>query len=121
MKRVDDLAFHIRLKIIKVDIGKTRLQLFKIIFKTFRAVSFRFTLAQQVQVGAVDDLYFHLLIINLVICKSKVTNAKYFPNLNWNIYIKQFGQYLKLERSLSQNSIDAYVRDVEKLSQFIEL
>jgi integrase/recombinase XerD len=42
-------------------------------------------------------------------------------NLNWSIYIKQFGQYLKLERSLSQNSIDAYVRDVEKLQQYLEL
>lgn len=42
-------------------------------------------------------------------------------DLNWGIYIKQFGQYLKLERSLSQNSIDAYVRDVEKLLQFLEL
>jgi integrase/recombinase XerD len=41
--------------------------------------------------------------------------------LNWNIYIKQFGQYLKLERSLSQNSIDAYLRDVEKLQQYVEL
>ncbi|MFN7328797.1 MAG: site-specific tyrosine recombinase XerD, partial [Bacteroidota bacterium] len=36
-------------------------------------------------------------------------------------YIKQFENYLKLERSLSQNSIDAYVRDVEKLDQFIEI
>ncbi|HEV8512830.1 MAG TPA: site-specific tyrosine recombinase XerD [Cyclobacteriaceae bacterium] len=41
--------------------------------------------------------------------------------MNWDSYIKQFGQYLKLERSLSQNSIDAYVRDVEKLQQFVEL
>lgn len=41
--------------------------------------------------------------------------------MNWDNYIKQFGQYLKLERSLSQNSIDAYVRDVEKLKQFMEL
>lgn len=41
--------------------------------------------------------------------------------MDWNSYIKQFGQYLKLERSLSQNSIDAYVRDVEKLKQFMEL
>ena len=41
--------------------------------------------------------------------------------LNWSSYIKQFGQYLKLERSLSQNSIDAYVRDVEKLQQYLEL
>jgi len=41
--------------------------------------------------------------------------------LNWDSYIRQFGQFLKLERSLSQNSIDAYVRDVEKLKQFMEL
>ncbi len=41
--------------------------------------------------------------------------------MNWDNYIKQFGQYLKLERSLSPNSIEAYVRDVEKLQQFMEL
>jgi integrase/recombinase XerD len=41
--------------------------------------------------------------------------------LNWQSYIKQFKDYLKLERSLSDNSIQAYVRDVEKLDQFIQL
>ncbi len=41
--------------------------------------------------------------------------------MNWETSIKQFGQYLKLERSLSSNSIDAYVRDVEKLKQFMAL
>jgi integrase/recombinase XerD len=39
----------------------------------------------------------------------------------WNSQIKQFGTYLKLERSLSQNSIEAYVHDVEMLHQFLEL
>ncbi|MBX2895685.1 MAG: site-specific tyrosine recombinase XerD [Cyclobacteriaceae bacterium] len=37
---------------------------------------------------------------------------------NWENHIKQFATYLKLERSLSINSIEAYVRDVEKLAQF---
>ncbi len=41
--------------------------------------------------------------------------------MNWDSYIKQFGHYLKLERSLSQNSIDAYLHDVEKLAQFIAM
>jgi integrase/recombinase XerD len=41
--------------------------------------------------------------------------------LNWSSYIKQFSNYLKLERSLSANSIDAYVRDVEKLNQYTEM
>ncbi|MCA6380761.1 MAG: site-specific tyrosine recombinase XerD [Cytophagales bacterium] len=41
--------------------------------------------------------------------------------MNWQSYIKQFKDYLKLERSLSDNSIQAYVRDVEKLDQFVQL
>lgn len=39
----------------------------------------------------------------------------------WDIHIRQFGQYLKLERSLAPNSIAAYTRDVEKLSQYLEM
>ncbi len=39
----------------------------------------------------------------------------------WDIHIKHFGHYLKLERSLSENSIAAYVHDVELLKQFVEL
>ncbi len=41
--------------------------------------------------------------------------------MSWQSHIKQFGDYLKLERSLSANSIEAYVRDVEKLNQFVDL
>lgn len=40
---------------------------------------------------------------------------------NWDIHIKQFGNYLKLERSLSPNSISAYVSDVERLTQYLEV
>jgi integrase/recombinase XerD len=39
----------------------------------------------------------------------------------WESQIRQFENYLKLERSLSGNSIQAYVRDVEKLKQFVEM
>ncbi len=40
---------------------------------------------------------------------------------NWERYIKDFENYLKLERSLSANSIEAYERDVVKLAQFAEM
>ncbi|WP_420385853.1 site-specific tyrosine recombinase XerD [Roseivirga sp.] len=39
----------------------------------------------------------------------------------WDIYIQEYENYLKLERSLSTNSVEAYVRDVSKLKQFLEL
>ncbi|MFY0605153.1 MAG: site-specific tyrosine recombinase XerD [Cyclobacteriaceae bacterium] len=41
--------------------------------------------------------------------------------MSWDIYIKQFHSYLKLERSMAANSVDAYVRDVTKLRQFFEI
>ncbi len=39
----------------------------------------------------------------------------------WVNYIKGFKVYLKLEKSLSDNSIDAYLHDIEKLLQFFEI
>jgi integrase/recombinase XerD len=39
----------------------------------------------------------------------------------WELHVKHFENYLRLERSLSVNSVEAYVRDVEKLKQFMEL
>lgn len=41
--------------------------------------------------------------------------------MNWELLLKQFKNYLKLEKSLSLNSIDAYVHDVVKLRQFLEI
>lgn len=41
--------------------------------------------------------------------------------VTWEFHIKQFKSYLKLERSLSANSIEAYLLDVEKLSQYVEM
>ncbi|MFM7329130.1 MAG: site-specific integrase, partial [Bacteroidota bacterium] len=38
--------------------------------------------------------------------------------MNWQPHIKGFRNYLKLERSLSANSLEAYGRDVIKLSQY---
>lgn len=36
----------------------------------------------------------------------------------WNVEAQGFKDYLQLEKSLSANSIEAYVRDVEKLKQY---
>ena len=41
--------------------------------------------------------------------------------LSWNTYTKQFKNYLKLERSLASNSIDAYLADISKLQQFFDI
>jgi len=40
---------------------------------------------------------------------------------DWNSYIKGFKAYLQLERSLSENSVQAYIHDIEKFCQYLEL
>ena len=39
----------------------------------------------------------------------------------WETYTGQFKNYLKLERSLAKNSVDAYIADISKLRQFFEI
>ena len=41
--------------------------------------------------------------------------------MNWELLIKQFKDYLQLERSLSQHSVEAYIHDIVKLKQFLEI
>ena len=40
-------------------------------------------------------------------------------NTMWQSYLKGFKAYLQLEKSLSKNSVEAYIRDVEKLIEFL--
>jgi len=39
----------------------------------------------------------------------------------WKIYIKGYKSFLQLEKSLSQNSVEAYLNDLNKLIQFLEI
>jgi integrase/recombinase XerD len=41
--------------------------------------------------------------------------------VNWTILIRGFGSYLKLERSLSANTVEAYLHDIHKLEQFLSI
>ncbi|MCB0761034.1 MAG: site-specific tyrosine recombinase XerD [Flavobacteriales bacterium] len=40
--------------------------------------------------------------------------------MNWSIAIRSFKSYLQLEKSLAPNSIEAYLRDVDKLAMFAD-
>jgi len=38
--------------------------------------------------------------------------------MNWTTTIENFKTYLTLEKSLSKNSVDAYINDITKLTTF---
>ncbi len=39
----------------------------------------------------------------------------------WEVYKKGFKAYLQLEKSLSENSVEAYMHDIEKFTQFLSI
>ncbi len=41
--------------------------------------------------------------------------------MNWNPLLKGFKAYLRLERSLSKNSVESYLRDVGKLADYFKI
>ncbi len=40
--------------------------------------------------------------------------------MNWELYIKGFKSYLQLEKSLSDNTVQAYLRDIRALKDYLE-
>jgi site-specific recombinase XerC len=40
--------------------------------------------------------------------------------MNWAIYKKGFKAFLQLEKSLSAHSVEAYLRDMDKLTNYFE-
>lgn len=41
--------------------------------------------------------------------------------MNWEECIREFKNYLRLEKSLSRNSIDAYIHDIESFKQYLDI
>lgn len=63
----------------------------------------------------------HYSQINTAYAPRRRAGDAVFLDVNWALHIKHFGNYLKLERSLSRNSVEAYVHDVELLRQYVEI
>ena len=40
--------------------------------------------------------------------------------MQWDIYKKGFKAFLQLEKSLSGHSVEAYLRDIDKLASFLD-
>lgn len=63
----------------------------------------------------------HLVRVFLVNLDSDHLKLIYALHHSWIKYKKDYQSYLKIEKSLSENSILAYLRDYEKLTDFLEI
>ena len=59
-------------------------------------------------------------IRNLANFKHWTLNIEHQILNNWLSYSKGFKAFLQLEKSLSPNSIEAYLHDIEKLQQYLD-
>ena len=62
LKLVDETAFMVRLEIRQLVLRKPLLQRLEISFERYRTIDFWLAFSEQIEVGTVDDKYFHCLI-----------------------------------------------------------
>lgn len=62
-----------------------------------------------------------LRLIQIIIGRQKPKPDRTDIRNMWQSHLKGYKAFLQLELSLSENSVDAYVRDVGKLSEFFEM
>lgn len=61
------------------------------------------------------------MIILVLATFAQLIQKNKIATLSWNIYLSQFKNYLKIEKSLSENSIEAYMRDIKKFVEYLIL
>ena len=61
MNAVDDVAFVVGLEVVDLDIGISLTQCFEEVFESLSAVDAGFAMAQEVEVGAVDNEDMHMV------------------------------------------------------------
>ena len=60
---VYQFPFHIALVIVQLDVSISAPQVLQIILERCGSIHTRFALAQQIQIGTIDDLYLHFLTL----------------------------------------------------------
>lgn len=115
----------IGLKIGQFGFRKERFEGLEIVFKRLGAIYFGLAPPQKIQVGAVEDKDALHRSVGFQVNWSErfrfvLLIVKGNP-MHWQSYLKNFKSYLTLERSLSGHSVEAYLHDVQKLVQYLEL
>lgn len=121
MDLIDEETLHIGLIIFQCDLWISRTQLLEISLKGTGSIDTRLTFSQQIDVRAIDNQYFHTPFKK----KSYLClefDAKVAKKMEkYEKILSRYAQYLKLERSYSPNTLDAYLTDVDKLLAYFTL
>ena len=128
---VYQLSFDVGLKIVYLYIRILFTESGKVVFKSNTAINGRFAFTQQIYIGAVNNLYSHNTFFYTFVhrehsfkvqryekvmkVEEKLTNKEKRATI-----IRKYQQYLRLEKSLSPNTFDAYMTDLQKLLHFLE-
>ena len=117
---VDKLALHIALVIADFEVRITSLQLRQILLERHLPVDARLASTQQIQIRTVDNLNFHNCEIFCNFAATKIVKMMETGKKTGENVVKSYRRYLRLQKNFTENTVEAYMRDVEKLLLFLK-
>ena len=117
---VDEFTLDVALVILDINIEVLLLQLWQVLLERGGTVDAWFADTQQVEVWTIDNENFHNSKIFLTFVAAKVRNKMETSKKTPTNIVRAYQRYLKLQRGYSPNTLDAYVRDLEKLLGYLE-
>lgn len=120
LKPVDQFPLDIALVVFDLHFGKSLAELFEIGLKGAAAIDAGFSGTEQVQIRSIDNLDFHISDILFTFVGAKVSKIMETSKKSPSNIFRSYKRYLRLERNFSDNTLSAYMLDLEKLVGYLD-
>src|SRR5574344_633562 len=116
---VNQFTFDITLIIFYINVRILTAKNRQVSIKRIVAIYPWLTYTKKIQIRSVNDKYFHISEYFVIFAAKLIKIMENDKKRGTNV-VREYFRYLKLERNYSPNTLDAYLRDLQKLLDYLQ-